>query len=76
MLKRIFHRVCLRTALLLAATVTTGSLWAADVSLTELPREAKTTYALIKQGGPFPYSKDGTTFGNFEGNLPKKKRHF
>ena len=62
--------------LLLVATVATGSLWAADVSLADLPREAKTTYALVKQGGPFPYSKDGVTFGNFEGNLAKKKRGY
>ena len=76
MLKRILKRSTLQAMLLLATTFAAGSLWAADVSLTELPREAKTTYALIKQGGPFPYSKDGTTFGNFEGNLPKKKRGY
>ena len=49
---------------------------AADVALADLPKEAKTTHALILKGGPFPYPKDGVTFGNFEGNLPKHKRGY
>src|SRR6478736_7947549 len=36
----------------------------------ELPVEGQATLALIDQGGPFPYAKDGSTFGNFEGLLP------
>ena len=32
--------------------------------------EGQATLALIDQGGPFPYDKDGSTFGNFEGLLP------
>lgn len=36
-----------------------------------LPHEARTTIALIIQGGPFPYPlKDGTPFGNHFGDLP------
>lgn len=42
------------------------------VSLKELPSEAIETLQLIKKGPPFPYSKDGTTFGNREKLLPLK----
>jgi ribonuclease T1 len=44
------------------------------ISAQDLPREAKETLALIKKGGPFPYSKDGTIFGNREKILPAKPR--
>jgi ribonuclease T1 len=37
-----------------------------------LPPEARTTLQLIESGGPFPYSKDGTVFHNYEGVLPEK----
>lgn len=43
-----------------------------EVSLAELPPEARETLALIRQGGPFPYAKDGTEFRNREGRLPPK----
>jgi ribonuclease T1 len=46
------------------------------VAVQELPREARHTLALIKQGGPFPYAKDGTVFRNYEGVLPKQKRGY
>jgi ribonuclease T1 len=36
----------------------------------ELPPSAQDTLLLIDSGGPFPYSKDGSTFGNREGLLP------
>ncbi len=36
----------------------------------ELPPEALTTLAAIKNGGPFPFRKDGTVFGNREKRLP------
>ena len=41
-----------------------------------LPSEALNTLALIQRGGPFPYSKDGTTFFNREGQLPKQSRGY
>ncbi|SFS93567.1 ribonuclease domain-containing protein [Saccharopolyspora flava] len=42
--------------------------------LSKLPPEAGKTYQLIVKGGPFPYpGKDGSTFGNREGELPKQK---
>lgn len=47
-----------------------------SVSVADLPREARTTYQLIKQGGPFPYPRDGVTFGNYERRLPAKARGY
>jgi ribonuclease T1 len=44
------------------------------VALAALPAQAQHTYALIHQGGPFPYDKDGTVFGNRERLLPAKAR--
>lgn len=41
-----------------------------------LPLQAQKTLALIKQGGPFPYAKDGVVFGNYEGLLPKRRRGY
>ncbi|WP_327427225.1 ribonuclease domain-containing protein [Streptomyces sp. NBC_01236] len=41
-----------------------------------LPAEARATLALIDQGGPFPYAKDGVVFGNFERLLPKRQRGY
>jgi ribonuclease T1 len=37
-----------------------------------LPAEARRTLALIRKGGPYPYSQDDQTFGNFERILPGK----
>ncbi len=48
----------------------------AKVRLAELPPEARATYALIFAGGPFPYEKDGTVFGNRERLLPLHKRGY
>ncbi|WP_372351893.1 ribonuclease domain-containing protein [Streptomyces sp. KL116D] len=48
----------------------------ATVRESELPAEARQTLALIDAGGPFPYDKDGSVFGNFEGELPKEKRGY
>ena len=48
----------------------------AEASLSSLPPEARDTLRLIKQGGPFPYPRDGVVFGNFEKRLPKKQRGY
>lgn len=45
-----------------------------SVALASLPLEAQHTLDLIKRGGPFPYAKDGTIFGNYERNLPAMPR--
>lgn len=47
------------------------------VTLSDLPSEAAHTLQLIQRGGPFPYpSKDGSTFGNFERQLPLRVRGY
>ena len=46
------------------------------VSVAELPRQGQQVYALIAQGGPFAYDKDGVVFGNREQQLPKYKRGY
>jgi len=47
-----------------------------DVPATALPKEAQATLALIKLGGPFPYAKDGSVFGNREKMLPPRERGY
>ena len=47
------------------------SIWA-----TEMPREGQETYQRIRKGGPFPYEKDGTVFGNRERLLPRNARGY
>jgi ribonuclease T1 len=47
-----------------------------EVQLRELPREAHGTLARIKRGGPFPYRRDGSTFGNRERRLPLQPRGY
>lgn len=45
-----------------------------QVALTALPAQAQHTLQLIRSGGPFPYEKDGSVFGNREQRLPKRAR--
>jgi ribonuclease T1 len=46
------------------------------VSLAELPAQAQETHRLVLKGGPFPYPKDGISFGNRERQLPRKARGY
>lgn len=70
--------------LLLLALVSVGAQalgWFAPrpadgISQAQLPPEGRQTLALIKQGGPFPYRKDGTVFQNREGLLPAQPRGY
>jgi ribonuclease T1 len=48
----------------------------AEIRLDELPAEARETLALIKRGGPFPYRRDGSVFGNREKRLPLQRRGY
>ena len=48
----------------------------AVVSFGEMPREGQETYRLILAGGPFPYEKDATVFGNRERRLPVQPRGY
>ena len=46
------------------------------VLLADLPREAQQTLVLIKNDGPFPYTRDGIVFGNYEKRLPLRQRGY
>ncbi len=46
------------------------------IAAVQLPVEGQKTLALIKQGGPFPYKRDGIAFSNREKILPKQKRGY
>lgn len=41
-----------------------------------LPQEGRETLELIRDGGPYPYDRDGITFGNREGILPSQSRGY
>jgi len=47
-----------------------------EVRESALPAEARNTLALIRAGGPYRYSQDNQTFGNFERILPRKDRGY
>lgn len=42
------------------------------IAFAQLPPEAQETIRLIDRGGPFLYSRDGITFNNREGLLPRE----
>lgn len=46
----------------------------ASATLSALPEQAQATHRLILAGGPFPYQKDGSVFGNRERLLPARAR--
>ncbi|WP_420854743.1 ribonuclease domain-containing protein [Scleromatobacter humisilvae] len=79
-----FSRCTSKGALLvlaLAAAVSFGAQAApaglgADVSLSSLPPQALKTDQLIHSGGPFPFSRDGVVFGNYEKRLPRQARGY
>ncbi len=66
------------------ALLVAAALWARadrigssnEIAVRDLPREARETLALIRAGGPFPYRKDGTVFGNRERLLPRQQRGY
>lgn len=65
------------TGLLLAYNASafgTGAMQ--TIRIADLPAEARQTILLIRQGGPFPYEKDGVLFGNYEKVLPQQKRGY
>lgn len=51
----------------------TGLRWIRE---DDLPVFAQGTLALIDQGGPFPFDRDGITFENREGILPDESRGY
>ena len=46
----------------------------ATVAAAALPAEAREVLERIAQGGPFAYKRDGIVFGNFEKQLPARKK--
>jgi ribonuclease T1 len=63
-------------AALLALWLGAAGAFSGDVALRELPPEARATIDLIRAGGPFPYSRDGASFGNRERQLPERARGY
>ncbi len=67
-----------RLALILVLALMLGTASArtglSSIDVRDLPPEARHTLKLIEQGGPFPYSKDGSIFGNYEKILPQRPR--
>jgi ribonuclease T1 len=73
-----FARVLAAAVLVLAAMAgqARGPVEPGTVPVETLPSEARETLVLIRDGGPFPYAKDGTVFGNRERLLPPRPRGF
>ncbi|MES3002842.1 MAG: ribonuclease [Pseudomonadota bacterium] len=46
------------------------------IRVVDLPRQGRETYERIRQGGPYPYDKDGVVFGNRERLLPQQRRGY
>ena len=68
----------------LASVAAATTVWAYQPGATgfetirqsDLPRQGQEVLRLIEAGGPFPYEKDGTVFGNRERLLPKHRRGY
>ncbi|MER5547686.1 ribonuclease domain-containing protein [Streptomyces sp. NPDC002589] len=74
---RIGAAAALLSALVVGGTVSATTANAAADSVgsicsSALPSQAHDTLNLIAQGGPYPYSQDGTVFTNKEGVLPSQ----
>ncbi|EST34825.1 ribonuclease domain-containing protein [Streptomyces roseochromogenus] len=74
---RIGAAAALLSALLVGGTVSATTADAAadsvgSICYNDLPSQAHDTLDLIAQGGPYPYSQDGTVFSNREGVLPSQ----
>lgn len=74
---RVGAAAALLSALLVGGTVTAGPAGAATTAVgsicySDLPSQAYTTLNLIAQGGPYPYSQDGSVFQNRERILPSR----
>ena len=53
-----------------------GNRESSTIAESRLPPEARETLALIRQGGPYPYRRDGIAFQNRENLLPEARRGF
>lgn len=64
------------TAALAALWLGAAIAFSGEVSVAQLPPQARATLERIRAGGPFPYERDGAMFGNREGRLPKRGRGY
>jgi len=71
-LRRSAAMLALAALLPAAALARTTSVAVPDIAAASLPAEAQRALALIREGGPFPYERDGVRFGNREKLLPPK----
>lgn len=46
------------------------------IAVQQLPNEAQRTLQRIEAGGPYPFTKDGSRFGNYERILPRQPRGY
>jgi ribonuclease T1 len=69
--------VCI-AALMIGSAVQAGpeSRGGAAIAASQLPAAAQAVHQSIRTGGPFPYPKDGTVFGNRERALPGRPRGY
>ncbi len=79
----VFDRLpCVVAAALLALAGATGCApddatdQTGTIRASALPPEARETITRIRQGGPFPHERDGTTFFNRERLLPEEPRGY
>ena len=66
----------LATPLALLPALPAAAFQPAQVTVAELPPEARETLRLIDAGGPFPYRRDGVSFQNRERRLPEQQRGY
>lgn len=73
-----FNSALIRWLCVALFSVLATASWAFQASVPRgaLPSQAQQVLLLIDAGGPFPYEKDGTVFGNRERILPSNKRGY
>lgn len=69
-------RALIFCCLMLFGMVSAQAFDMGTIPVRELPPEAQQTLSLIKQGGPFPYTRDGIVFGNYQHALPSHPRGY
>ena len=73
---RLFLIACLAISSAFGFSFTRNTESTATILVADLPRVAQQTLTLIKTGGPFPYTRDGIVFGNYEKRLPLQPRGY
>ncbi len=68
--------LCVFAGLAFTAFARTTPATVPEVALSDLPKEAQEVHALVGNGGPFPFDRDGVVFGNREQLLPAKPRGY